>query len=123
MTPDIKAIAQGESEPVANLRRWMSGPELGAPERVIYAVKVLDAGRALPMGSYDMYLQQSLLPPVSDYVPLTDETLLGIAAAEDCCVDGKPLIAMLRGEIIVGDYQSRLLVLLRAIERAVRGVG
>jgi len=52
-------------EPIANLRRWLSDPELGPPERVIYAVKVLDAGRALPMGEYDLYLHPAAPPSKS----------------------------------------------------------
>lgn len=59
-------IAQGVA-PVARLARWMSGGDLGAPERVIYSVKVLDAGRALPMGDFLLYTTPQEPAPRTPY--------------------------------------------------------
>lgn len=53
--------------------------------------------------------------------PMEESTMLGIAATADACTSGKPLITMLRGQIIVSDFQKRLLVLLRAIEAHITG--
>ena len=53
--------------------------------------------------------------------PMEESTMLGIAATADACTPGKPLITMLRGQIIVSDFQKRLLVLLRAIEAHIAG--
>ena len=118
-----QAIEQAEKvEPVAELNRWLSGPDLGAPERVIYSVKVLDLGRALPMGKHSLYAA-----PTAPAQPLTDDDIERIALAADMPCDHMPddycdSIGLERGARSYGDVDyPQLVAFARAIEAHIKG--
>ena len=51
---------------------------------------------------------------------MDDKDLLAVMRGVDTLAPGLSMMGMIRSDVCVSDYQSRLLVLARAVERAIR---